>query len=70
LEKATEKLEQQANASVGYGSNNPEPYAFKESDIPKNQDALHSAAEYIEGKTQNTVPTVNPSVEFVNRTEP
>jgi hypothetical protein len=75
LEKSTEKLEQQANASVGYGPNNPEPVSFKESEIPKDKDALHSAAEYIEGKksnkkTQNTVPTVYPSVELVNRTEP
>ena len=52
MEKTTEKLEQQVNASVGFGSNHPEPYAFKESDIPKNIEALHSAAEYIEGKKE------------------
>lgn len=75
MKKTTEKLEQQTNGSVGFGANHPEPYAFKESDIPKNIDALDSASEYIEGKksgkkTQTTVPTVNPSVEYVNRTEP
>lgn len=50
MDKSAEKLEQQANASVGYGPNNPEPLSFKE---PGNQadDALHSAIEYIDGKT-------------------
>lgn len=64
MDKSAEK----ANASVGYGPNNPEPHSFKESNLPVEKDALHSAAEYIEGK--NTTPDVNPSVKLVNRTEP
>ncbi|HWR43254.1 hypothetical protein [Sporomusa sp.] len=59
MKKSAEKLEQQINASVGYGPNNPEPLSFKESEIPKDKDALHSASEYIDGN--NTTPTVNPT---------
>ena len=63
-----DKTAEKANASVGYGPNNPEPLSLKESELPVEKDALHSATEYIEGK--NTVPDVNPSVKIVNRTEP
>ncbi|HWR43257.1 hypothetical protein [Sporomusa sp.] len=63
MKKSAEKQKLESNASIGYGPNNPEPLAFKESENPKDQDA-HSAAKY------NTTPAVNPSVELVNRTEP
>lgn len=61
------KSAKKANAEVGYGPNNPEPIAFKESKLPKEKDALHSAAEYING--QNSTPTTNQTTEVVNRTE-
>lgn len=41
------KSARKANAEVGYGPNNPEPIAFKESLLPKEKDALHAAGEYI-----------------------
>ena len=63
-----ENSAEETNASVGYGPNNPEPLSLKESNLPVEKDALHSATEYIEGK--NTVPDVNPSEKIVNRTEP
>ncbi|WP_425059911.1 hypothetical protein SCACP_05410 [Sporomusa carbonis] len=68
MENSIEKQEQQANASIGYGPNNPEPLSLRDSKLPKDKDALHSAAEYIEGN--NTTPSVNPTADLVNRTEP
>ncbi|WP_371370861.1 hypothetical protein [Sporomusa aerivorans] len=68
MSKSTEQQEQSTNASVGYGPNNPEPLSFKESKIPKDKDALHSAGDYIYGT--NSTPSVNPATELVNRTEP
>ncbi|HWR05753.1 hypothetical protein [Sporomusa sp.] len=64
MEKSVEQQKVESNASVGYGPNNPEPLAFKESEIPKEKAANHAAAEY------NTTPDVNPSAKLVNRTEP
>ena len=51
MEKSAEK----ANASVGYGPNNPEPPSLRESNPPAEKDALHSAAEYIQG--EKTTPS-------------
>ena len=44
------KSAREANAEIGYGPNNPEPIAFKESLLPKDKDALHAAREYINGE--------------------
>lgn len=49
MKESTKQQEQSTNASVGYGPNNPEPLSFKESEIPKDKDALHSAVEYLNG---------------------
>ncbi len=49
MKESTKQKEQSTNASAGYGPNNPEPLSFKESEIPKDKDALHSAGEYING---------------------
>jgi hypothetical protein len=65
MNKSTKQQEQETNASVGYGPNNPEPLSFKKSEIPKDKDALHADAEYI-----NSTPSVNPVTAAVNRTEP
>lgn len=45
------KSAERANASVGYGPNNPEPPALREETLPLEKDALHASGEYIEGKT-------------------
>ncbi|QDR80310.1 hypothetical protein [Sporomusa termitida] len=49
MKKSVEEQKLDANMSVGYGPNNPEPLSFKESEVPKDKDALHSAGEYING---------------------
>lgn len=53
MEQSAKELARQANAAVGYSSNNPEPVQLRESDAPKDLDmnALHSAMEYISRKT-------------------
>ncbi|VBB08198.1 Hypothetical protein LUCI_3467 [Lucifera butyrica] len=38
----------------GYSANNPEPPEYKESGLLPNEDALHSAEEYIYGATDAT----------------
>jgi hypothetical protein len=49
------KPARKANAEVGYGPNNPEPIALKESEFPKEKDdALHVALEYINGRNSAT----------------
>lgn len=68
LEKNLAKSAQATNAAAGYGPDNPEPMAFKETGIPVDKDALHAAGEYI--RESNTTPAVNPSPELINRTEP
>lgn len=56
MNKTIEHQKQEANASVGYGPNNPEPMSLRESEIPKDKDknSLHAAEEYI-----NSTPSAN-----------
>ncbi len=53
MEKSTKELAQQANASVGYNANNPEPAEMKDPTAAKDLDmnALYSAMGRISEKT-------------------
>lgn len=47
-------LVERANASVGYGPNNPEPIALREETLPLEKDALHASGEYVGEKTSRS----------------
>lgn len=51
MEDSVKDPVEKANAEIGYGPNNPEPIQVKESNekINLEDDALHSASEYING---------------------